>query len=153
MKNTVLFLALLLVSGLSLAQTTPRVTKLGKNPVVFQGHEVTYVKAHKLYKTRVVAKLKNNTFEVADAYFKCSPSKCTLEKTVTRAFYSQCAPKQNSYACRGNLTAGRTYPEGSKSPESRVWPEEEETRQTETYWDGAEAERSGDWETDGVVLF
>lgn len=155
MSKLILALALVLNSFLVSAQSLPKMRELNGKKIVFQSQKVKYVKSYNLYKTRIVTKLGTELFQVSDAYFKCSPSRCRLSQTITRGYFRSCKAKKDSFECRGKLEedSGEVT---ERTPDywDSVGEDGEPNRRVDP-WDGSEyPERSDDsWETDGVVLF
>jgi hypothetical protein len=150
MKLTFVFI--LFLSFSAYAQELPKLKKLNGHKVIFQSKNVREVKSRGLFKTRVVASWGVHVFEVADAYFKCSTSRCSYDSAKSRHFFEYCALKQGQMRCAKRLT-----PETGSAPEHRGYWERNADGEYVRREDAAEEEypsRSEEsWESDGVALF
>jgi|GEM_PF-6569189 len=99
MKLILLFLSLNLF-----ASEIPKLKKLNNSPVIYQSKVSTFVTSLGLHKVRVASKIKAQLFEVAEAYYKCTPSKCRLKEIKTRAFFRSCDIKASRLSCRKKLS-------------------------------------------------
>lgn len=161
MKTSFIFISVLLLSATTFAASSPKVKKLNGYPVVFQGKNLKFVSSTGLFKSRIVAHRHTHFFEVAEAYFKCGEKRCTLKNTVSRGFYANCSAKKESYICREKLNTTTSTPTEYEEEEERGQIDDVDNSYSDVdarsgddvYWDGGESERTGDWETDGIVLF
>ncbi len=150
MKLTFVFALFMVVTAH--ARELPKLKKLNSHKVIFQSKNVREVKSLGLFKTRVVASWGVHVYEVADAYFKCSTSRCSFDSAKSRDFFERCALKQGLMKCEKRLT-----PDTGSAPERGGYWERNAEGEYVRRVDAGEEEypsRSDEsWESGGVLLF
>lgn len=147
-----LFILIALIFSLHVeARSLPKLRMIESNKVIFQSQSVREVRSLGLFKTRVVARWGVHVYQVVDAYFKCSTTRCRFESYKTRDFYQKCELKNQQMRCEKRIS-----PDGGSAPDREgYWerhPDGHFERRTSNDYD--EPVRGDDnWETGGIVLF
>lgn len=147
-----IFVLVLFITLNAHARELPKLKKLTGHKVIFQSKDVREVKSRGLFKTRVVAQWGVHVFEVADAYFKCSSTRCSFDSAKSRDFFERCSLKAGQMKCEKRLT-----PDTGTTPErGGYWErnaEGEYTRRVDSGEEEYPSRSDESWESGGVVLF